>query len=145
MGPAGPTGPTGPTGPAGQGAHPIVRSGAVHIEPVTPPNTNITGSYAWYLLHTFQGIPNVHGVEVKIYMLVCRGLYSSSKTPGFTLILPTPFAANFGIADFIKSQFQSAQATYNASFSSNFSILNFGAQAPIGLNNDSIILFVVGI
>jgi hypothetical protein len=144
-GPTEPTGPTGPTGPAGQGALPIVRSGAIHTEPINPPNTNITGSYAWYLLHTFQGIPNVHGVEVKIYMLACRELYSSSQTPEFSLIIPTPFAGNFGVVDFIKSQFQTAQATYNASFSSNFSIVNFGAQAPNGLNNDSIIYFIFGI
>jgi hypothetical protein len=137
IGPTGPTGsqgPTGPTGPAGQGTLSIVRSGAIHTEPVNPPNANITGSFAWYLLHTFHGLPNVHGVEVKIYRLVCRELHSSSQTPGFSLIIPTPFAANFAVVDFIKSQFQTAQATYNAVFTSNFSIVSFGAQAPNGLN-----------
>jgi hypothetical protein len=78
-------------------------------------------------------------------MVVCRGLYSNSQTPGFSLLIPKPFAGKFGVADFIKSQFQTAQATYNASFSSNFSIVNFGAQAPNGLNNDSIIYFIFGI
>jgi hypothetical protein len=145
IGPTGDTGPTGSTGPAGQGALPIVRSGAIHTEPVNPPNTGIVGTYAWYLLHTFQGLPNVHGVEVKIYMLVCRGLTSQSQTPGFTLILPTPFAANFGIADFVKSQFQSAQATYNASFSGNIHFVDVGAQAINGLSNDSLIYFIFGI
>jgi hypothetical protein len=144
-GPTGPSGPTGPTGPAGQGDLPIVRSGAIQNEPVNPPNTDIVGTYVWYLLHTFQGAPNVHGVEDKIYMLVCRGLYSNSQTPGFSLIIPIIFAGNFGAVDFIKSQFQTAQATYNASFSSNFSIVNFGANAPSGLNDDSIIYFIFGI
>jgi hypothetical protein len=78
-------------------------------------------------------------------MVVCRELHSNSQTPGFSLIIPTPFVGNFGAVDFIKSQFQTAQATYKASFSSNFSVVNFGAQAPNGLNNDSIIFFIFGI
>jgi hypothetical protein len=72
-------------------------------------------------------------------------MYSSSQTPGFTLIIPTPFAANFGVNDFIKTQFQTAQATYNFSFSGNTHFVDVGAQAPNGLTNDSIILFVFGI
>jgi hypothetical protein len=123
----------------------MIRTGDIQNEPVNPPNTGIVGTYAWYLLHTFQGAPNIHGVEVKIYMLACRELNSASQTPGFTLFIPIPFAGNYGVVDFIKSQFQSAQATYNASFTANFSMVSIGAQALNGLSNDSLIYFIFGI
>jgi hypothetical protein len=66
----------------------------------------------------------------------------SSQTPGFTLLLPTAFAGNFGVEDFVNKQFQTAQANDNAAFTSNFSMVSIGGQAPNGLNNDSIIYFV---
>jgi hypothetical protein len=75
-------------------------------------------------------------------MLVCRGLNSSSQTPGFTLLLPSPFAGNFGVAEFVNKQFQTAQSTYNAAFTSNFCMVTIGGQTPNGLNNDSIIYFI---
>jgi hypothetical protein len=84
--------PNRPTGPVGQGALPLARSGAIQNEPVNSPNTNILGTYAWYKLHDFQSVPNTQGVEFIIYMLVCRGLNSTSQIPGFTLLIPTPFA-----------------------------------------------------
>jgi hypothetical protein len=141
----GPTGPTGPTGPAGQGSLPVIRSGTIQSEPVNPPNTNITGTYAWYLLHTFQGTPNTQGVEVRIYMLVCRGLNTNLNSNSFSLIIPTPFAAGYGVCGFIRNQFQTNQATYTFAFSGNTHFVDIGVSNVNGVSNDSLIAFVYGI
>jgi hypothetical protein len=60
------------------------------------------------------------------------------------LFIPTPFAGNFDVADFVNRQFQTAQATYNIGFTGNFNNVNIAAQAPNGLNDDSIIYFIYG-
>jgi hypothetical protein len=77
-------------------------------------------------------------------MLVCRGLTSQLQTPVFTLTIPQPYST-FGTRSFVNNQFQSAQATYNFSFSGNTHFVIIGAQTPNGLNNDSVILFMYGI
>jgi hypothetical protein len=48
------------------------------------------------------------------------------------------------VADFVKSHFQTAQAIYNAVFTSNISMVSIGGQAPSGLNSDSLIYFMFG-
>jgi hypothetical protein len=32
---------------------------------------NITGDYTWYRLYNFEGTPNTHGKELRVYLLVC--------------------------------------------------------------------------
>jgi hypothetical protein len=140
----GPTDPTGPTGPAGQGALPVIRTGNILYEPVNTPNNDIIGNYTWYQLFTFQGLPNTQGVEVKVYMLVCRVISSFFQNPTFTLLLPTPFNAGYGVADFVHNQFNTNKAIYNIAFTTDYTGVTFTTQANT-ISDNSFIFFIYGI
>ncbi|MCS7318183.1 MAG: hypothetical protein NZZ41_07775 [Candidatus Dojkabacteria bacterium] len=130
----------------GPGEPVLLSTGTVQGEPVTPPNTGVSGTYAWYRLFNFtQGLANFHGLEIKVLLLVVRGFFSSTSTPAIHLIIPTPFAGSFGTATFIKNQFQTSQATYSISFTSSFSSVGIGATSPNPINNDSFIFIMFGI
>ncbi|MCS7317960.1 MAG: hypothetical protein NZZ41_06625, partial [Candidatus Dojkabacteria bacterium] len=83
----------------GPGQPVLISTGTVQDEPGSPPNTGVTGTYAWYRLFNFtKGSPHIHGLEIKVLLLVVRGFTSTTNTPSIHLGIPTPFAGSFGTA-----------------------------------------------
>ncbi|MCS7318278.1 MAG: hypothetical protein NZZ41_08250, partial [Candidatus Dojkabacteria bacterium] len=134
------------SGETGAGQPQLLSTGTVQNEPVNPPNSGVTGTYAWYRLFNFtQGSPHSHGLEIKVLLLVAREVTATTNTPSMHLIIPTPYAGSFGTATFISDQFQTSQTTCGISFTNFFSSVGIGGGGPNPPNNDSFILIMFGI
>jgi hypothetical protein len=48
---------------------------------------DVVGTFTWYRLSHFEGSPNIQGVELREYLLVCRGV-SSGPNASFQLAFP---------------------------------------------------------
>jgi hypothetical protein len=49
---------------------------------------NVTGNYTWYRLSQYGGTTGTQGVELREYLLVCRGVSATANSCGFSLAIP---------------------------------------------------------
>jgi hypothetical protein len=105
----------------------------ISIPPLSTGNvtaSNISsGRFTWYQVFNFGGDPNnTQGVELKTYVLVVRGLITTTGVGNTDPIpLPQPFDNNFKVYKLFYNTMSTAQGNYTASVNSTGTgiIVNF--------------------
>jgi hypothetical protein len=113
--------------------------------------SNVTGgTYTWYQVFNFAGVPNIQVAELKTYVLVVRS-FTTSTGRGNTDPIPLPqaFDNNFKVYKLFYDTMSTAHANYTASINSTSTgiVVNFGVIAPDATTpivNDAFMFLVWG-
>jgi hypothetical protein len=112
----------------------------------------VTGNYTWYRLSQFGGNPGTQGVELREYLLVCRGVSTTANNASFQLAIPDGgFNPNYltfvTLYTSIQATFPSAPGTnmWTITISGNSNVVQLSIFTTFNVNGESFFFYVIGI
>jgi hypothetical protein len=113
----------------------------------------VTGNYTWYRLSRYGGTTGTQGVELREYLLVCRGVSATANSCSFSLAIPDGgFDPNYMTFKLLYTSMQATDPgapganTRNFNVSGlNFDFVDISTSTTFNPNGQSLFLYVMGI
>jgi hypothetical protein len=127
-----------------------IASGRIENDGI-PTGGGVTGNYTWYRLSHYEGTAGTQGKELREYLLICRGVSTTSSPAGFQLYIPDGgFTPGYNAYTLMYTQFFATTTgvgthPWDISFPSHLKVQLDTTISGGNANNESFFFYIMGI